>query len=117
MEKYVLYVNSNESTAFHWNVENANERLTDDGEIVSEATCLSLAEVDSAPVSGRVMPLDVLDHENRRTRECRAEVCSRSKHPGIRGVLRFGHRLLSGIDPTTSKKESPEINNKPTPFV
>lgn len=84
-------------------------RLTDDSEVVAEAASLSLAEVDPASVGGRVVPLDVLDHEDRRTRERGAKIRSRAKHTGIRGVLRFGHRLLSGIDPATSeKKGSPQ---------
>lgn len=93
------------------------EGLTDDGEVVTKATGLPLAEVDSAPVSGRVVPLDVLDDEDRRARERGAEIRPRPEHPGIRGVFRFGHWLLSRIDPATCKKGSPEINNRCSQFV
>lgn len=90
--------------------------LTDDSEVVAEAASLPFAEVDPASVGGCVVPLDVLDDEDRRTRERGAKIRSRAKHAGIRGVLRFGHRLLSGIDPATGEKEKkkwipPEINN------
>lgn len=80
------------------------ERLTDYGEIVAEAARLALLEVDPAPVGGRVVPLDVLNDENRGARECGSKIRSRPEKAGVRGVLGFGYRLLSGIDPETSGK-------------
>ena len=79
--------------------------LTDHDEAVAEAARLPLAKVDPAPVSGRVVPLDVLDHEDRGVLELGAEIRTPPEHGRVRGVLSFGHRFLTGVHPAKKRKE------------
>lgn len=76
--------------------------LTDHDQAVAKAARLPLPEVDPAPVSGRVVPLDVLDHEDRGILELGAEIRPPPEHGRVRGVLSFGHRFLTGVHPATS---------------
>lgn len=80
-----------------------NPALTDHSQVVAEAARLTLPEVHSASVRGRVVPLDIVDHQNRRAREGRAEERARPENTRVRRVLRLRHRLLSRVDPATRR--------------
>lgn len=94
--------------------------LTDHDQAVAKAARLPLPEVDPAPVSGRVVPLDVLDHEDRGVLELGAEIRPPPEHGRVRGVLSFGHRFLTGVHPATSgerRKKERSSENTGTKFL
>lgn len=58
--------------------------LTDHGQIVSETARLTLPEIHSASVCRRIVPLYIVDHQNRRARKSGSEKGPWTENAGVR---------------------------------
>lgn len=85
--------------------------LTDHGQIVAEAARLTLAEVHAASVRRRVVPLYVVDHQDRRAREGRPEKGTWPENTRVRRVLRARHGLLARVDSAKERDKPAGYDN------